>query len=80
MNKIYKTSIFLFLIIISMISTFYFISISYSESIIKNKNLAVDLLIDKELNNIKRDKRAYEINLELFSREDFANLVDENKK
>ena len=69
MNKIYKTSIFLFLIIISMISTFYFISISYSESIIKNKNLAVDLLIDKELNNIKRDKRAYEINLELFSRE-----------
>lgn len=76
MNKIYKVSIFIFLIIISIISTFYFVSISYSESIISNKNSLVESLISKEVGTLKKNKQIYGIKKDVFLRDDFKNLTD----
>ena len=76
MSKIYKVSIFIFLIIISIISTFYFVSISYSESIISNKNSLVESLISREVGTLKKNKQIYEIKSDVFLREDFKNLTD----
>lgn len=76
MNKIYKISIFIFLIIISIISTFYFVSVSYSENIISNQNSLVESLISREVGTLKKNKQIYEINKDVFSREDFKNLTD----
>lgn len=76
MSKIYKVSIFIFLIIISIISTFYFVSISYSESIISNKNSLVESLISREVGTLKKNKQIYEIKSDVFLRDDFKNLTD----
>ena len=80
MNKIYKVSIFIFLIIISIISTFYFVSISYSESIISNKNSLVESLISREVGTLKKNKQIYEIKKDVFLRDDFKNLTDNEEE
>lgn len=80
MNKIYKISIFLFFIIISVISTFYFVSISYSENIITNKNSLVESLISREIGTLKKNKQIYELKTDIFLREDFKNLTDNQEE
>ena len=80
MSKIYKVSIFIFLIIISIISTFYFVSISYAESIMSNKNSLVESLISREVGTLKKNKQIYEIKKDVFLRDDFKNLTDNEEE
>jgi hypothetical protein len=80
MSKIYKISSFIFFIIISIISGFYIISVSYSQNTIETNNKSLDLMVKKEINRLKKDSIEYKIDKKIFAREDFKNLRDYNKK